>query len=537
MTLSLNRILQNIAAAMGLMLMNQTLATAQTLPIAGDPPQAVAQDRADRNTIERDNEAVRGVREQDQAALRTANRLNRDVRQEARQELTQAVGQGATANRESNFRPGIDGSFHDGNVMNSGLRGADLGLWFNSKPGVNGLVVADVAAQGPFAQAGIREGDRIVSINGLPVTTEAQFVQALSTPGASAANMVINRNGQSASVAIQPSAVMQNIAAADPLFQYGVLLNESNPAQMVVQRVFPRTPAFYAGLRPGDVITDINGQPITSLSGLTQALQAGGNLALQVTRNGQVRDLTLAAMDNSIRTAMAPNRNTTTTLTNTQAGAVTGTQLDQSGLNTTGTVTPTTSTAANTAVPGTPTGTTPTTGATLSGATSATQSATAAANGVGVPSVTRGIPTAVPGISPSTLPGSGNVLAPPVTNFGPVNAGAGPLPFGSTVTSPPSNIGPASTAIPGGTRVGSLGTSGISPANAAVPAFGSASATGATGTTGGAGSTAGGIGAVGGTGASGGTGSTAGPSGGAVGGRAGVGAAGGATGGAAAGGT
>src|SRR5439155_24900859 len=111
-----------------------------------------------------------------------------------------------------------------------------------------------------------------------------------------------------------------------------------NPNQMVVQRVFPRTPAFYAGLRPGDVITNINGQPITSLASLTQALQAGGNLGLQVTRNGQVRDLALAATDNSIRTAMLPNvnlnTNTGTTNAATQSGAVTGTQLDQSGLNT-----------------------------------------------------------------------------------------------------------------------------------------------------------------------------------------------------------
>src|SRR5689334_7652493 len=110
MKLTLNQMLQHIAAVLGMMLVGQSVATAQaTLPIAGNPPQAVAQDRADRNAIERDNnDAVRGVREQDQAALRTANRLNRDARQEARQELRQTVGQGAAASRESNLRAGID---------------------------------------------------------------------------------------------------------------------------------------------------------------------------------------------------------------------------------------------------------------------------------------------------------------------------------------------------------------------------------------------------------------------------------------------
>jgi len=506
-----NRSLKGMAATASAALLVHATAGGQTLPIAGDPRQAIAQDRADRDVLDRNNrDAVRGVREQDQAAVRTANRLNRDLRQEARQELNQTVGQGTIGERNANLRPGIDGNLHDTNSMNSGLRGADLGLWFNSRPGMNGLVVADVATQGAFAQAGFREGDRIMSINGQPVTTEAQFVQALMTPGAQSASIIINRNGQPFSVAVQPPSVIQNIAAVDPLFQSGVLLDERNPNQMVVQRVLPRTPAFYAGLRPGDVITTINGQQITSLASLTQALQTGGNLALQVTRNGQTRDLSLTGTEDLLRTALRPNTNLSanvgTTTATTQAGAVTGTQPDQSGLNTTGTVAPATSTALSPAVPGTPTGTTPTTGGTTSGATSTLQS------GGGVPSVTRGIPTAVPGLSPTTLPGSGNVLAPPVTNFGPVNPGVGPtLPAGTTVGgATTSSMGPVNPAIPGGTSPASFGTS----ANPAVPAFGSASATGATGTTGGTGSTAGGAGAVGGTGATGGAGSTAGPSGG-----------------------
>src|SRR5439155_3834613 len=132
-----------VVGAAGLALIGYAPAAAQTLPIAGDAAQAVAQDQADRNAIERandraDRDAVRGVREQDNAALRTANRLNRDLRQEARQDLNQAVGQSAALNRDTTLRPGFDGSFRDMSAMNSGVRGADLGLWFNSRPGMNG---------------------------------------------------------------------------------------------------------------------------------------------------------------------------------------------------------------------------------------------------------------------------------------------------------------------------------------------------------------------------------------------------------------
>jgi hypothetical protein len=54
----------------------------QTLPVAGNPQEAVVQDRANRQaTVQRDSDGrdgIRGVREQDNAARRTSNELNRD---------------------------------------------------------------------------------------------------------------------------------------------------------------------------------------------------------------------------------------------------------------------------------------------------------------------------------------------------------------------------------------------------------------------------------------------------------------------------
>src|SRR5207253_1712273 len=69
-----------------------------------------------------------------------------------------------------------------------------------------------------------------------------------------------------------------------------------------------------AGIQQGDIITTVNGQPITSLNAFTQLLtQANGPFALQVTRAGQTRDLQLAALgseDASVRTALRPNFDT-----------------------------------------------------------------------------------------------------------------------------------------------------------------------------------------------------------------------------------
>jgi len=491
----------------------------QTLPIAGNPREAAVQDR----------DAIRGVREQDEAALRTANQLNRDARQEARQALNAGTRPGSD---EANLRRDSQGELRNMNAMNSGLRGADLGLWFNTRPGMNGLVVADVATQGAFASAGFREGDRIVSINGQPVTTEAQFVHALSAPnGAQTANIVIDRNGATQTLAIQPSAVMGGSAAFDPLFQAGLTLNQTDPNHLVVSQVFPRTPAFYAGLRAGDVINQVNGNPISSPAALTQALSGGGGvLSLEVNRNGQTRQLNLESIDTATRTAMRPNFNTingqsdlsnvrTTGTTgqsvgqgNLSTGANTVNQVDQSGLNVGGTVTPGASTSANTTVPSTISGQTAIPGAPFSSTPFAPAGPTNA-SAIGTPGPTL---STSPGVlsANNTSPGvlSANQSAP--TGFSTATPGfTGPqqLPGGAAGAGLINNATP----IVGGTGVGGLGTSGLSPANSAVPAFGSAGAQGATGTTGGTGSTAGGVGAVGGTGASiGGTGSTAGPSGG-----------------------
>src|SRR4051794_20243832 len=223
-------------AALGL---TNHFATAQTLPIAGNPQQAAVQDR----------DAIRGVREQDEAAARTASLLNRDARQQARQNLNSV---GRAGSEEANLARDSQGDLRDMTAMNSGVRGADLGVWFNSRPDMRGLVIADVANQGAFATAGFREGDRIVSINGQPVSDEAQFVRSLTSPNAGqSANIVVDRNGIAQTLAIQPSAVMQNIAgssptaANNPLAQAGLTLNQTDPNHLVVGQVIPRSPAFY----------------------------------------------------------------------------------------------------------------------------------------------------------------------------------------------------------------------------------------------------------------------------------------------------
>lgn len=424
MKLDIQNWLRSLAAAGSValaVLLSSASARAQTSPIAGNPREAVAQDRADRRELDRTS-GVGSVREQDEAARRTANALNRDARQEAREAALSgaqgnaqaAPGQGAPgfvqgANAQGQFASTLGG-------LNGVLRGADLGLQLANQPGA-GLTVSGIANNGVFAGAGFRQGDRIVSINGAPITTEAQFLQALRTPGSQGANILVFRNGQQQTLSIAPSALTQSTDAS-----------------------------VRTAMRPG----------VTTASGLTTTPGAP--------------------------TATTGLGTTTSGLSTTpQTGSTTVNQIDRSGLNTTGTVTPATSSSLTTTAPGS------TTGATLSPSAIAPNGTTAN------PPVPLGTPTPTPGnpTSPSLLvqpnvPGGGVATATPGA---PTATPGAPTALPSIPTSGALPAIGTSGSLPNlnGTTVGGLGTSGLSPANPAVPAFGSAGATGATGTLGGTG--------------------------------------------------
>jgi Do/DeqQ family serine protease len=68
----------------------------------------------------------------------------------------------------------------------------------------------------------------------------------------------------------------------------GLTVNEDNG--VLVVKVMANSPAAKAGIRAGDVIQKVNGQAITEAAAVQQAVEAaqvGGNLRLQLSRNGQ----------------------------------------------------------------------------------------------------------------------------------------------------------------------------------------------------------------------------------------------------------
>jgi S1-C subfamily serine protease len=176
------------------------------------------------------------------------------------------------------------------------MRGPDIGLWFN-RGNRDRLVISDVSSRGPITRLGFHEGDRIVSVNGHRVAAEAEFINYLLNSNAERVEVVVNRDGRDETIYVEPAALTQDYGTTqvDPIEQFGVVLDDRYDDRIVIWRVIPRSPAYYAGLREGDVISTLSGRPYTTRRDFEASIGdlKAGETNLQVRRGGRNRDLTV----------------------------------------------------------------------------------------------------------------------------------------------------------------------------------------------------------------------------------------------------
>jgi serine protease Do len=177
-----------------------------------------------------------------------------------------------------------------------------------------GALVADVVKGGPADKAGVKPADVVLSLNGRPVTDANQLTRDVGAiPPGQTVKLEIIRDGKPRQVEIKlgerpdekETAARAGGQGGDADKSTGDLLGvrvqdltpemaqrarvEPGTKGVVVTDVAPDSPASQAGLDPGDVILEINRQPVTSVADykkVVSKLKKGDTVLLRV-RSGQ----------------------------------------------------------------------------------------------------------------------------------------------------------------------------------------------------------------------------------------------------------
>lgn len=168
---------------------------------------------------------------------------------------------------------------------------------------IAGALVSDVEEDSPAAKAGLERGDVIVAINGQAVASSNDLRNRIAQAGPGATvELTFIRDGRrqttTATLAELPSQTARargDVPGEDRTA--GLVVEPLTPERarelgieegtgLLVTRVSPTGAAAEAGFRPGDVIREIDGAPVDSVSDLRNALAGGERPALVLVKRG-----------------------------------------------------------------------------------------------------------------------------------------------------------------------------------------------------------------------------------------------------------
>jgi C-terminal processing protease CtpA/Prc len=198
--------------------------------------------------------------------------------------------------RNTSYRDRSDRNSSRGGDSRHNMRGPDIGIWFGRNSG-NGLIIVDVSSKGAIAQYGFHEGDRIVSVNGHRVTTEADFIQYVLHSDVDRVKIIVVRDGREQIIYVEPAALTREYEAVDtqvdPLERFGIIVDDRYDDRIVVWRVIPRSPAYYAGFQPGDVVVNFGGHPYKTRTEFERGASEWkeGEVNVEVRRGEKTRQL------------------------------------------------------------------------------------------------------------------------------------------------------------------------------------------------------------------------------------------------------
>ena len=159
----------------------------------------------------------------------------------------------------------------------------------------SGALVGEVSPGSPAEKSGLQKGDIIVELNGKPIADSNQLRMSISMMAPDAtANLKVLRNGSEHDMAVKlgvlptdkeqaslqptnPQGALEGVTVGnvteDAVQQLGL---PANTKGVVVTGIDPSSPVADSGLQQGDVIQEVNHQPVMNVNRLRSRCSQGG---------------------------------------------------------------------------------------------------------------------------------------------------------------------------------------------------------------------------------------------------------------------
>lgn len=147
-----------------------------------------------------------------------------------------------------------------------------------------GAIIADADPDAPAAAAGLRAGDVIVAVDGTAIDGPRELSRAIADyePGTTV-KVDIVRNGDDSVIDVELGELPTETAALAPqdqaptgeaeLADFGIIVApNTDGAGVVVSEIYPGSVAAEAGLNQGDIVLEVNNNPVQSASDLAAAI-------------------------------------------------------------------------------------------------------------------------------------------------------------------------------------------------------------------------------------------------------------------------
>jgi serine protease Do len=153
-----------------------------------------------------------------------------------------------------------------------------------------GALISDILPNSPASKSELRVGDVVVDYEGKRIDLSSELPPKVGlTEAGSRVKLGVMRQGQYRTVHVRVGELPDEAATTRPTSteprtgknQLGLAINELTPQQKkqldlehgVVVAEIGNGPALHAGIRPGDVIVEVDGKPIKNIAAFDQALK------------------------------------------------------------------------------------------------------------------------------------------------------------------------------------------------------------------------------------------------------------------------